>query len=99
MAVGSYIPHNVKAELYDFGTGDWTTVEDYPYSARAVGYYDMVYIPSTSAYFVIGGYDGDENLAAIGMFKNGAWNEAGRLNTAHKVSFCSFCVSKLPVQF
>ena len=93
MAVGSYSPYNVKAELYDFVTDDWTTVQDYPYGAGSITNYGMVYIPATSAYYVIGGNDGGD-LSTIGMFKNGAWSEAGQLNTARSVSFCSFFVSK-----
>ena len=99
LAVGSYDYDNVnyvnnKAELYDFGTGDWTTVQDYPYAAGLIVDYEMVYVPATSAYYVIGGYDGGD-LSTIGMFKNGAWTEVGQLNTARQVSFfCSFFVSK-----
>ena len=91
MAVGSCNPNNVKAELYDFGTGDWTTVRDYPSDAEYVAYYDMVYVPATSAYYVIGGYSGGF-LSTIGMFKNGAWYDAGRLNTGRSVSFSLFFV-------
>ena len=98
MAVGSFFPENVKAEVYDFGTGDWTTVQDYPYGDEFVFYYDMVYVPATSAYYVVGGFSG-RFLSKIGMFKNGAWSEAGQLNTARSVSFNSFCVAKLPAQF
>ena len=94
LAVGSYSPYNIKAEVYDFGTGDWTTVQDYPYgvSRRYVAFYDMVYIPATSAYYVIGGYDGSDELSTIGMFNNGAWSKAGQLNEARRVSLCSFFV-------
>ena len=98
MAVGSFSPYNNKAEVYDFVTDDWTTVQDYPYGDEYVYNYDMVYVPATSAYYVIGGYDGSE-LKTIAMFKNGAWSEAGQLNTARSVSFNSFCVAKLPAQF
>ena len=31
--VGSYSPNNVKAELYDFGTGVWEVTEDYPFAS------------------------------------------------------------------
>ena len=72
--------NNVKAELYDFGMDAWTTVQDYPYSAGGIANYGMVYIPATSAYYVIGGYDGSDELSTIGMFKNGAWSQAGQLN-------------------
>ena len=74
LAVGSRWPGSVKAEIYDFGTDDWTTVQDYPYGDE-LSRYDMVYIPATSAYYVIG-------QSEIVMFKNGAWSEAGQLNTS-----------------
>ena len=93
LAVGSVTPDNVKAEVYDFDMDAWTTVQDYPYGAEYVAYYDMVYIPATSAYYVIGGYDGGR-LSQITKFKNGARTEAGQLNTARGVSFFSFCVLK-----
>ena len=67
------------------------TVKDYPYGAEFFSEYEMVYVPATSAYYVIGGYSGG-SLSTIGMFKNGAWSEAGQLNTARGVSFCSFFV-------
>ena len=97
--VGSRTPNNVKAEVYDFGTGDWTSVQDYPYAAGTVAYCDMVFVPETSAYYVIGGFDEGWGIggnwirrdqARIGMFKNGAWSEAGQLKTARYVSFRSF---------
>ena len=88
--VGSVLPNSVKAEVYDFVTNDWTTVQDYPSDAEGVAYYDMVYVPATSAYYVIGGLGDWEHLATIAKFKNGAWSEAGQLNTARSVSFYSF---------
>ena len=45
--------------------GGWTTVQDYPYGANYFAYHDMVYIPATSAYYVIGGYDGGSVLSTI----------------------------------
>ena len=94
MAVGSYSPYNVKAEVYDFGMDDWTSVQDYPYGVGFVAYYDMVYVPATSAYYVIGGYDGG-SLSQIAKFKNGAWTEVGQLNTAREVSFSLFFCFKV----
>ena len=90
--VGSVLPDNVKAEVYDFGMDAWTTVQDYPYAVDWIAYYDMVYVPATSAYYVIGGYDGGSAISTIAMFKNGAWSEAGQLNTAREVSFSLFFV-------
>ena len=77
------------------GTGDWTTVQDYPYGGEFFGDYEMVYVPATSAYYVIGGYDGRGIVAKIGMFKNGVWSGAGQLIKARSVSFCSFLCFKI----
>ena len=49
--------------------------------------YEMLYIPEISSYLVIGGYSGDVNLAKIAQFKNGAWSDAGNLNSPRHVSF------------
>ena len=94
MAVGSYSPKNVKAEVYDIGVDAWTIVQDYPSDAEYVAYYDMVYVPATSAYYVIGGYD-STRLKTIAMFKNGAWSEAGQLKAARSVSLYSFLFFKI----
>ena len=93
MAVGSRGPNNVKAEVFDFGTGVWTRVPDYPFSPSAVAYYDTVYVTATLAYYVIDGISvsGDhDRLSTIAMFKNDVWSKAGQLNTARSVSFCLF---------
>ena len=101
MAVGSRSPDNVKAELYNFVTGSWAVTEDYPFAdGSRISDYDMVYVGAKSAYYVIGGQNDDwDRLSTIAMFRNGAWSQAGQLNTARNVSFYSYCVSKLPVQF
>lgn len=92
MAVGSKEPAHVKAELYDFDMGEWTTVQDYPFGDGTRIYnYDMVYIPQISAYVVIGGFDGF-HLSTIAMFKKGVWSEAGQLHMARYVSLFSFFV-------
>ena len=66
-------------------------MEDYPFAGgSAIGGYDIVYIAVKSAYCVIGGFSGDF-LSTIAMFKNGAWSQAGQLNTARHVSL-SLCV-------
>ena len=92
MAVGSSYPKNVKAEKFDFETGSWTTVNDYPYSDGVAFFrYDMLFIPEMAAYIVIGGEDGDYyDLGTIGMFRNGDWSQAGQLNTARSVNFKYF---------
>ena len=84
-AVGSYSPANVKAELFNFGTGAWTTVDDYPFtSSQGVTDFDMIYISETFSYFVIGGKS--PSLSQIAQFKDGAWFDAGHLNSARAVS-------------
>ena len=90
LAVGSAYPANNKAELYNFGSGTWKTVDDYPF-CRGMGCsdYDMLYIPETSSYLVIGG-DSSRPISQIARFKDGAWSDAGKLNSARVVSFCSF---------
>ena len=96
MAVGSSSPYNIKAELYDLVTGVWTAVPDYPYgNGVIIAGYDIVYVPATSAYYVIGGYDSWHPLTEIAMFKNGVWSEAGQLNTARSVSLCFFFCFKI----
>ena len=58
LAVGSFNPSNVKTELYNSVTGSWTTMDDYPFFiGSTVNGHDMVYIPATSAFYVIGGDD------------------------------------------
>ena len=90
LAVGSYSPNNKKTELYNFGSGSWKAVKDYPFtSGPRITDYDMVYIPEVLAFLVIGGYDGF-SLSQIGKLKDGQWSDAGKLNTARRVSFCSF---------
>ena len=93
LAVGSYSPNNAKAEVYDFGTGVWTTVQDYPYGDGYIYIYNLIYVPATSAYYVIGGSGGGAR-STIGKFKNGAWSEAGQLNAPRYVSFYSFFIFK-----
>ena len=91
MAVGSRLPDNIKAEHYNFGTGSWAVMEDYPFGDGSfIADFDMVYVAAKSAYYVIGGFSSG-SLSTIAMFKNGAWSQAGQLNTARYVSF-SLCV-------
>ena len=95
LAIGSLKPANVKAEIYDFAEGNWTETEDYPFATGPNFFkYDMIYVPATLAYYVIGGAtssgtDEMEELKQIAMFKNGVWTDAGQLNTGRRVSFCS----------
>ena len=91
MAVGSYSPYNIKAELYSFGTGAWKTVDDYPFgTGKGVYGYEMVFIPKTKSYFVIGGAtgsNGKNRVSDIAKLTNGKWTLAGKLNSARNVSF------------
>ena len=91
LAVGSWYPNNKKAELYNFGTGAWKMIDDYPFGSESerLSDYEMLYIPETRSYLVIGGDDG-YYLSQIAKLKNGAWSDAGRLNSARYVSFCWF---------
>ena len=81
-------PSNKNAELYEFGSGEWTKIEDYPFGSwSSVSDYEMVYIPEILSYFVIGGYRTTSQIAGL---TNGEWFDAGNLKTARAVSFCSF---------
>ena len=86
LAVGSYSPDNVKAELFNFETGSWTEVADYPFSNGVISHYDMLFIPDLSAYFVIGGWNDWGSSATIAMFKEDVWSDVGHLNEARDVS-------------
>ena len=88
MAVGSKHPNNVKAEMFEFRTGKWMAVEDYPYTSDVFNSYEMIYIPELLSYLVIGGADGTgADMSQLAMLTNGEWVEAGRLNSARVVSF------------
>ena len=87
MAVGSFDPDNAKAELFDFETGGWTIVSDYPFGNGVVSNYDMLYVPQLSACFVIGGWTGWDYSATVAKFQNDLWSDAGQLNEARSVSF------------
>ena len=85
----------MKAETFEFGTGQWSTGDDYPFAPTDAGGlydYDMVYIEKESAFFVIGGefittnYNWDE-LATIAKYQSGAWSDAGQLTQPRYVSF------------
>ena len=75
--------------MFNFGTGTWKTVDDYPFgSGSFVVGHDLLYIPETSSYLIIGGSDGPgKALFQIAKFKDVAWFDAGRSNSAHNVSF------------
>ena len=84
----------MKAETFEFETGQWSTGDDYPFATDAEGVqnYDMIYIEKESAFFVIGGeimatnYNFD-NLATIAKYQSGAWSDAGQLTQPSYVSF------------
>lgn len=91
LAVGSYRPKHVNAELFDFETDAWTTVSDYPYAdGLAIRRYEILFIPEMSAFIVISGKDDDSYVATIGMFCNNVWSDVGRLNTARAVILTYF---------
>ena len=88
-------PTLIKTELYEFDTGVWMSLDDYPFVGETyVCHYDMVFIDEISSYLVIGGYN-DGYLSQIGMLKNGVWSDAGQLNRVRTVSFCSLCFFSL----
>ena len=101
MAVGSLSPDNVKAELFDLGTGQWEDVADYPFSSLgSISSYDMTFIPEMSAYIVIGGNAGYQDssshpLTTIAKFHDDVWSKVGQLNTARTVRLCFMFLSKL----
>ena len=73
--------------MYEFGTGTWKTISDYPYG-EYLNNYDMLYVPDMSSYFVIGGNGESGVLSNIVKLKDGAWSDAGKLKTARYVNFC-----------
>ena len=93
LAVGSFDPSYKTAELYEFATGEWTELDDYPFgSSKSFSDYDMVYIPEILSYFVIGGYDGFYPMSQIARLTKGEWFDAGNLKTKRGVSFCSVSI-------
>ena len=86
LAVGSLT--HVKAELYDFVTGSWTSVSDYHQDGNGLIYgYDMLYIEP--AFYVIGGVYTNSRAKRgrkISKFLNGTWSDVGQLKTGRKVS-------------
>ena len=96
LAVGSLT--NKKAELYNYGSDSWETVDDYPFTdLSSVSQYVMLYIPQIRSYLVIGGSTTNlkssrnnyEIKSEILKFQDGAWFDVGQLNSARNVSFYS----------
>ena len=91
MAVGSYMPYNNQAEVYNFETTKWTKVAHYPFGGSVFSY-GMVFIPEIKTTIVIGGLDPNYStqnyLTQIAMFSHddGTWIDAGQLNQARYVS-------------
>ena len=74
--------------MFEFRTGKWMAVDDYPFTSDVFISYEMIYIPEFLSYFVIGGADGTGiDMSQITMFTNGKWVNAGKLNLARVVSF------------
>ena len=93
MAVGSAessSKRHKKAELYDFSTGKWIQVDSYPFGGNCLCDHDMVFIPETSSYYVIGGEKCPDSFSQIGKFTDGAWSDAGHLKVKRQVSFRVF---------
>ena len=65
------------------------TVSDYPFGGDdpSIHGYCMVFMPETSSYLVIGGYNSVDELTQIAKFTNGVWSAVGGLNKARSVSF------------
>ena len=85
--------------MYNFHTGGWKTIADYPFgSKQGLVYYDMLYLLEILSYFVIGGYSGFDgssggggsSVSQIAKLTNGAWSDAGKLKKARKVSLYKF---------
>ena len=100
LVVGSHGPYNKKTELYNYGSGAWKSVDDYPFPGLpGAGVYDseLLYIPETLSFLVIGGWNGPDGanyLSQIAQFKNDKWYDVGRLNVGRAVSFLLiFCFS------
>ena len=85
----------MKAELFDFGSDEWTNVEDYPNTrAQWICEYDMLYIPELAAYYVIGGADRSPSSAIV-KFHDKVWSIVGQLNHPRKVSLASSKITDL----
>ena len=100
MAVGSSDQWHVKAELYNFGTGAWKLVDDYPFATFAVYTYEIIFISEKNSFFVIGGSTGKygkDQVSHIAKLANGVWSSAGNLKSVRAVSY--FFVTKLVLQF
>ena len=90
LAVGSGTPNHVKAEMYEFGTGSWRAVDDYPFgNGKKITNNFMIYIDEMASYFIIAGYDG-KTMSKIARFTEGVWYDAGKLETERVVSFRLF---------
>ena len=80
-AVGSYTPNNVKAEIYQFETGQWTEVADYPFDDDQIAYAPVVH--SNNGFIVFGGVisttDYGRIVARFDM-ETREWSQVGALN-------------------
>ena len=98
LALGSNDPNNRKAELYNFETRAWQRVEDHPFGhGPFLSTYDLLYIAEHRSFLVIAGYTNSGALTQIAKLKDGAWSDAGQLNTYRSVSFYSFFIKVVRV--
>ena len=68
------------------------TVDEYPFGGESrVSEYAMVYVAEISSYLLVGGCC--VWMSQIAVFTNGAWYDAGQLNSARGVSVSSFVCS------
>ena len=80
-----------KSELKVGFLAEWKIFGDYPFTTGPfVAFYDMLFIPETRSYLVIGGYYNSNRLSQIARFQDGIWSDAGKLKSARYVSFRSF---------
>ena len=76
--------------MYNFKTGTWKVVNDYPFgSGSYIAMYDIVFIPESRSFLIIGGNDGSGVFVShIAKFKDGVWHDVGRLNSGRNVNLC-----------
>ena len=83
LAVGSWEPDNLHTELYDFNASTWNLASDYPW----IEYGSISHAPVLflfDAFFVIGGWNGQNPTNKIGQFtpSTGLWT--GRIRNKNR---------------
>ena len=94
MAVGGdFGIGEAHAELYNFENDSWKQTSDYPFAhGYSFSKYEMVFIPETSAFLVIGGFAGQVRTN-IARYEDDEWSDAGELQQLRLVSFFLVFVS------